>query len=51
MTTNISMNRVKVSGKMTKRSVSRAENAVKILMEEEIARLAMFKSKNKFTDL
>ena len=45
------MNRVKVSGKMTKRSVSRAENAVKILMEEEIARLAMFKSKNKFTDL
>ena len=36
---------------MTKRSVSRADNAVKILMEEEIARLAMFNFKNKFTDL
>jgi hypothetical protein len=41
------MIRTKVSGKMTKRSTSRAENAVKTLMEEEIARLAMFNMKSR----
>jgi hypothetical protein len=47
MEINNSMIKTKVTGKMTKRSTSRAENAVKTLMEEEISRLAMFNMKSR----